>query len=258
MRFPLTVGSADSGISAVDMRMQRVLLLDPEGAERSRTPAGSFPLAATFAPESEALALSVASFRERTAGLVRWDPAVGEIETVMESVDDIVLTRPGRPPLYFSIALAPSGAIAIGEGLDVYRIQLFSADGSREQEIVRDPPRTPKTDDEIRAEREALAAGPGRAAAEGGVGRAIEVDPLRRHFSLDALRFDPDGRLWVRTDRAREGTVFDVFGADLRYLGEVRIADRGRAFSVGQGHLAFAALDELDLASVKLYRTEWR
>ncbi len=238
LQYPLAVGSGGDGLTVVDMRQQRVIMLAPDGTERGRSQAGQFPLAAAFTPDGESLYLAVANWAESTAGVVRWQ---------------------GATPMDFCLALAPDGSFVVGEGSEVYRLQGFTPDGKRRFETFREIPRLPKTDDEIAAEEAAVERARARmGGSPEGPGIMREVDPLKRHFSLDALRVDDDGRIWVRTDREDPATIFDVFDSTGGYRGEVKLPARARAFAVGRGLLVAAELKDFDVATVAMYRLEWR
>jgi hypothetical protein len=258
LRFPLAVAVTEEGMAAVDMRLSRVVQVDHQGQERGTLRLPSFPLAASFAPGTDELDVSLADFRAREATIHRADGAEGW-RTLSERVDGLQLRSPGEPPLLFSLARAPGGGLAVGVASESYRLLFLDTAGAVVREVTRDVPRTPRTSEEIAALRDALARGPaGRRRADGG-GRAVstpEVDPLRPHFGPDALRFDPEGRLWVRTARAREGTLFDLFDAEGGYLGEVRVPGRVQAFGMGDGLLAAAVLDDYDVATVRIWRVE--
>jgi hypothetical protein len=257
LRYPLAIGISAEGIAVMDMQLRRIVLLDHAGEERGRGPAGSFPLAAAFEPGGEDLYIAVANFVERTAGVECWVPGDRTTEVVIESVEDIQLGLPGEPPLFFSIARAPDGGLAIGEGREAYDIQLFGPDGEAHGRITRDLTRSERTAAEIDEERERLERGLARLGVSPAAVRSRpEFDHLRRHYSVDALRYDGRGRLWVRTDRGRDETVFDVFDSRRAYLGEVTVTGRITAFGLGDGHLAAAVLDEWDIATVYVWRVQ--
>jgi len=50
--------------------------------------------------------------------------------------------------------------------------------------------------------------------------------------------------------------MFDVFDGSGRHLGEVRLATRVRRFAIGAGMLVAETLDELDVASIGVWRIE--
>jgi len=71
---------------------------------------------------------------------------------------------------------------------------------------------------------------------------ASEEDPL---FDLFAFNFDARNRLWVKTRRGEgQTTVFDVFGSDRSYLGEVSVEARGLHWDVGEDILVMGTVAE--------------
>lgn len=254
LRLPSALTLGPAGVAVVDMRGAHLVRLGPDGGERDRIRLGGFPLAASFAPESEALDVSLADFRAMRATVARWE-GQGGWRTLHDGLDELALRPPGEPPLYFSLARAGDGGFAIGIGVETYRVLWFDARGAPVREVTRDVPRTPRSDAEMEEERARRSAAAARlGAAEGGRSSSPEVDRYRLHFRMDALRFDEVGRLWVRTDRAPEGTVFDVFDRHGGFLGEVRVDARVDAFDVGHGHLVGVVPGAFDVASVRLWR----
>jgi hypothetical protein len=94
---------------------------------------------------------------------------------------------------------------------------------------------------------------PQRARAEGGQSSS----PLPRqkpHFDWLGLRYDPMGRLWVKTGRGDESrTVFDVFAVSGSYLGEVVVAGAISSFSLGGDYLVTAGENEEGVPQVSLW-----
>ena len=77
----------------------------------------------------------------------------------------------------------------------------------------------------------------------------------RNHFNMDALAYDEAGRLWVRTERGGlNGTVFDIFDAAARYIGEVRVPMRIGAYAIHNGMLAGKVTDEDEVEFVQVWR----
>jgi hypothetical protein len=70
------------------------------------------------------------------------------------------------------------------------------------------------------------------------------------------MAYDDAGRLWVRTQRRIDATVFDVFGTQNEYLGEYVVPDIVGAFAIGNGVIAVAVSDDLGVPYVVLYRTK--
>lgn len=259
LRMPIGVASDGPGMNAVDMRQSRVVRLAPDGSDAGTVRLPSFPLAVGYRPGGGMPLVALANFQDMTASVAVLGPD-GEWSTILERVDEGPPRSRGEAPMYFSLARAPEGGFAIGVGVERYVLLYFTADGSLAATVQRDVERLSKTDAEIESERAASARFQGRIGGSPESGASLrEVDPLRRHFSLDALRFDGAGRLWVRTDRGRgEQTVFDLFGPDRAYLGEVPIPARVRAFTLGSGLLAGVVLGEYDVGTVRVWRVEGR
>jgi len=259
LRMPMGVASDRTGMNAVDMRQSRVVHLAPDGSDAGTVRLPSFPLAVAYRPGGGRPFVALANFQDMTASVAALG-SDGEWSTILERVDAVPLGSQGGAPMVFSLARAPEGGFAIGVGVERYLLLYFTADGTPAATVQRDVERLPKSAAEIESERAAAARFQGRVGGSPEAGASLrEVDPLRRHFSIDALRFDGAGRLWVRTDRGRgEQTVFDLFGPDRAYLGEVRIPARVRAFTLGNGLLAGAVLDEYDVGTVRVWRVEDR
>lgn len=86
-------------------------------------------------------------------------------------------------------------------------------------------------------------------------------DPLRFHFYGDSLRYDSEGRLWVRTARGTEGErVFDIFGEG-ELLDEITVplpvALKATAFAVAGDYLVVSSPDELGNPRVTLFKVAW-
>jgi hypothetical protein len=144
-----------------------------------------------------------------------------------------------------STAVAPNGEIAVLRDGNEYRILRLSPSGSVLGEIVREVPRVKRTPEEIEAMERRRKAAADRVASERGRtgGRSAPIRPpsddFKPHIAIDGLRYDDTGRLWVRTMRGNENsTVFDLFGADGRYLGELTVPAAIGSFSLAGRWLA--------------------
>ncbi|MEQ8329419.1 MAG: hypothetical protein RH859_03055 [Longimicrobiales bacterium] len=255
VQAPFQVTVHRDGMAVVDIRANRVLFTDLAGQERRTVRLPAFPLTAAFAPGGEALTVALADFRAMDADFAEWNGADG-FETLREGVEELGLRPPGEMPLLFSMARAPGGGFAVGIGEEDYRLMLFDPSGALVRTVTRDIPRRTKTPAEIEAERERRRAARARMGAAGspeGVPDERPVDPLHRHFGVEALRYDPTGRLWVRTNRGESDTVFDLFAAGGQHLGELRVPGRVRTFAPGDTVLAAEVLDEFDLATVRVW-----
>jgi hypothetical protein len=160
----------------------------------------------------------------------------------LPTTEEAVVDGEGEPasPALFATAPDASGRLAVGHGAR-YRIAVLARDGRLLRELTREVERVPRTEAEMEALREALRRGPAGARADHPEAGASlpEPDPFHLHFALDALAWDGRGRLWVRTYRGGpEATVFDLFGPEGDYLGEVEVPARIGAFTLGGGTLA--------------------
>jgi hypothetical protein len=236
-------------VDVLDMSAMRVTSLAPD-----KSTAGSFQLRA-FATTAGAngrggLVLGAESPR---GGLDLFRVQSGEVTPVSVPEEP----RPAEASAFMgaSVALAPDGSLAIVPFNERYRIVRLDAAGRPLPEIVREIERVRRTPEEeaaLRARRSGQA-GAVRAAAEasrGGTssGAAVQLIPaaelsLKPHLAVDGLRFDPSGRLWVRTMRGDETrqTIFDVFAPSGALLGSVTVEGRIQHFALGGTWLLTAA-----------------
>lgn len=256
LRTPLTAILGRTGtITVVDLRQKRVTEFDSAGEVTATLPFNAFPAGAGYARDVERLLLTVTDFKGGQA-LVRLQGT--GLDTVLAQVpfeDDGVmrLTSP---------AVRDDGAFAFGEGSEEYLVHVYGPDGRLRHTLRRDVERRPRTAEEIEEiaaarSRRMMASGARRRASEGGAGRgAPEIDPVQPHFQhFSALQFDGRERLWVRTSRALPGrTIFDVFGADLQYLGEVGVDRPVAIYSVRDGWLVGVTPGELDIPRIGVWR----
>lgn len=253
LRTPLTaVLHGEGSVTVVDLSQKRITEFGPDDEVVSTGRINAFPAGAGYAVGAGRLLFTITDFKSGLA-LVR---AVGDgqLDTVLTKVpfqDDGVMR-------FTSPAVRSDGSFAFGEGSEEYLIHLYTPSGKLARSLRREVKRRPRTGEEIAARRDRWSlAGQGRRRADGGgAGPEVEVDPLQPHFgSLSALQFDERGRLWVRTSRASAGrTVFDVFGVDLDYLGEVSVDREVGVYSVRDGWLAGVTEDELGIQGVSVWR----
>ena len=154
-----------------------------------------------------------------------------------------------------SVALAPDGGIAVALDGEKYEIQRRGADGSALYPIIRDIPRPQRSTVEEAEFRQRLSRDLGAMAAEmkrQGKGGNVAPPPippgergLKPHITVDGLRYDDAGRLWVHTMRGDEvTTVLDVFAAGGDFLGSVTLPMRITHFALGGSYLATASENE--------------
>lgn len=238
-------------VSVVDTRNMRWTRFDLSGAAISSVPLRVFGNSMVFSPARRAV-LSVGNAATPCATpIVRAVSVDDGGSTLLAELENVPTREPGNCPQdVYSFAAAPDGGFAVGFADPDYVIREYAPDGRLRSESHRDVPRVPKSDEELEQDR---------LAAER-FGR--ELDPLRRHFYGDALRYDSAGRLWVRTARAAPGeTVFDVFeGGHLVTEVSVPAATplRGLAmFAVAGDYLLVQSPDEEGNPRVALFEIRW-
>jgi hypothetical protein len=166
------------------------------------------------------------------------------------------------PSQFVALAAATDGRFAVGDGTMHYRIRIYGDDGRVIRDVGRDIPRTRRTAEEVaeetrRRERSMARANAMRRQEARGAGPATRqpVPEEKPHFMVDALAFDPAGRLWVRTERGDlRATVFDIFDRDGRYTGELRVNQRLGRFVVGTSFIAAVTFDENEAQYVVVFR----
>lgn len=248
----------DGGLEVIDTRARRMTRFDAEHQFVATRPLQQFPFAAAYSSAASAWYLAIIDWSTFGSTVMRLPDGADGLERL--GAGDFPLDAEGNLKDFFPLAARPGGGYAVGDGELEYRIRLYGPGGRVEGDIVREIARVRMTSAEIAAEEERRQAAAGRraqmAAAEGGSPGALpEIDPLKRHFYVHALRFDGAGRLWVLTGRGDETTsVFDVFGSNQAYLGEVRIDGVVRRFDLAGQWLASAGEDADYLPRVRLWR----
>ena len=212
------------GVQVVDMTLRRITRLDHGGQPTGSAPINGFAAAVGARGTSGEMVLLLDDF-QGTFSLYRWGTAdsgsaIGKVPR-SASAQSGMLAIP-------SIAVDPSGGIAVLRDPNEYRILKISPAGHVTGEISRDIPRVARTAAEIAAIERRRAAARVRMADErarrGGSPPVIRpaVNELKPHIAINGLRFDGAGRLWAKTMRGTDSsTVFDLFEPDGRYLGEV-------------------------------------
>ena len=241
--------AADGTVAVVDMRLFRLTRLDSLGRVRSTTSIRNFPLDAANAPGSAAIYLLFSRFQPGTSSVMRVAPETDSLVPLLGPLEDF----PSReaPAEIHSLAVAPDGSVAVGDGEAEYRIRVFRS--GRWRDITRDIPRKVRTPAELTEMQSQLMAGGRRARAEGGQ-PSTELPREKPHFGWLALRYDPTGHLWVRTGRGDESrTVFDVFATSGSYLGEVTVPGKTSSFSLGGNYLVTAQEDRNGYPQVTLW-----
>lgn len=244
-----------SGVRLVDMLDYRVTHFDSGGKPLSIVRLPGFPLDAS-ASGTHDVYLLFSQFRPGTSTLRVLRAGADSLTTLRGPIADF--PRPDAPAEIHSMAVSPAGDVAIGDGEEEYRIRVHRRDGTV-HDITRPIPRARRTAAEKEAMRSRMEPTAAQRRAElGGSGRratTFSVPDEKPHFHLTAFRFDPGGRLWVRTGRGNEKqAVFDVFDASFAYLGEVIVPGTVGVFVPGRELLATSGETESGFPVVKVWR----
>lgn len=236
-RLPIRAALGPGGIQVVDMTLRRLTRLDAGGKFTSSAPLNGFASAVGARGRSGEIVILLDDFRG-TFTLQRWSAT--DSAKVIGPVPKSAAALAGTLTIP-SVAVSPTGQIAVLRDPNEYRILLLSPTGETASEIARDIPRMKRTPAEIAALERRRQQAASRAQSErgqrGGSGPAIPIRPpsdeLKPHVLIDGLRFDDAGRLWAKTARGNENsTVFDVFAPDGKYLGEVTVPATVGTFSL--------------------------
>jgi len=241
--------AADGTIAVVDMRLFRLTRVDTTGRLLTSMSIKNFPFDAAAAPGSTSVHLLFSRFQPGTSFIRRGDFSIDSLLAVVGPLADFPSAQ--APAEIHSLAVAPDGSIAVGDGGTEYRIRVFRA--GRWRDLTRNVPRKLRTREEM-AEMQARAVGnQQRARAEGGQASA-ELPREKPHFEWLGLRYDPRGRLWVKTGRGDQSrTVFDLFSGEGSYLGEVVVPGRVGSFSLGANYLVTAGENDDGVPQVTLW-----
>lgn len=265
LRLPMAAAAvAPHELEVIDMRLLRVTRYTDDGSviTTRALPRSAFPLAAGRDARTSAWVLLTTDFRRATPDVRRLADGADEAVPILEGAADFPRDRDGEPTWNAAFAVARDGSFALGEGAFAYRIRRHASDGEPVHEIVRDMPRPRRTAAEMRAQEDRRARHADRlramrAAEGGGPGPLPPVPEERNHFDMGALAFDDAGRLWVRTTRGGERrTVFDLFGDDGTWLGEVAVDAVVREWALGAGALAGVVESADGVPRVGVWRVE--
>jgi hypothetical protein len=245
----------DGTVEVIDMTRRRLMRFGPTGEDRGSLALGGFADGA-FAPQG---GHAVAVISAPTAPVLKLLRVTGNQATLLLEVRNSDFPR--RPPgslENLSVAVAPDGSFAVGDGMGAYVIRRYKSDGTPTGEIERTIGRVRRTADEIRLARDhqskVIAAVLARAGSGATAPPLSDIPPERAYFEVHALRFDEKGRLWVRVERNTRGrTVFDVFDAAGRYLGEVSVPAESRTYAVGAGLLAAVVTSDAGVPQIHLW-----
>lgn len=265
LQFPFFLGVRAGGeLEVFDMAERRFTRYDSTGAPVGTRLIQGFTALAVSAPGDSQTFILQTDFRTTGQPILRVRDGSSEGTTVLALSAEFPKLEPGERARTPAFAANPRGGGAVGDGIVEYRIRRFDSKGRVLGDIVRDIPKLRKSPAELAAEEERvkrrIARMSAMAQAEGASPRrgAFTPRPEHNHFDINGLAFDDAGRLWVRTPRGRlEGTVFDLFDPDGRYLGEVRVPMRVSTYAVQGGLMAGVVVNEDDVPYVQLWRVGW-
>ncbi len=250
----------NGGVEILDVRTMRRTLIDSAGHSTGDAPLTDFPIHVGTALDDGLTILATTDFRSPTLAVKRW-PAGGAMQGLLRFTPDFPRSEKDAPSQFVALASAPNGTFAVGDGTGTYHIRIYDRDGKPVRDIERRIQRVRRTKAEIDAEQQRRDRMSSRMAqmarAEGARARPAlpPVPELKTHFLVDALRYDAQGRLWVRTERGgMHETLFNVFDAGGRFLGETRIPERMGSYAIGNGLLAGVVWDESDVEYIGVYR----
>lgn len=244
-----------SGVRLVDMLDYRVTHFDSGGKPLSIVRLPGFPFDAS-ASGTHDVYLLFSQFRPGTSMLRALRADADSLTTLRGPIVDF--PRPDAPAEIRSMAVSPAGDVAIGDGEEEYRIRVYRRDGTV-HDVTRAIPRARRTEAEKEAMRSRMGATAARMQAElGGSGRRAATPSMpdeKPHFHWTGFRFDPLGRLWVRTGRGNETqAVFDVFDASFTYVGEVVVRGTVGAFVPGRELLVTAGESDAGFPVINVWR----
>jgi hypothetical protein len=253
----------DGTFDIMDIGARRTVRIDAKGKELAASPFRDFPIAAD-APAARAHAiLATTDFRTPTLAIDVWN-RTDDPERIVRFTPDFPLKGAGEPSIFVSLAAAPDGTFAVGEGNFEYRIRIYDLRGGVVREIVRDIANTRRTPQELAAETARQNRQRSRAQAmrqvESSGSRVLPLPPINvpeteAYFLAHAFAFDPSGRLWVRTERGgSDDTIFDLFDPEGSYLGDIRVNERIGRFVVAHGFLAGVTRDADEAQYVTVFR----
>ena len=231
LRMPLDVAvTSRDGILVADAMKTRLVAFDRNGTPSRDVPLTQTAMDVRGSPEGGWIALQEARWATMSGAVILLDDQPRQHSTPLGDTRDGLTdgNGDGATAGTFSSAPGPDGRVAVSLG-DEYRVRVLNPDGTPLHEIRRDIARVRRTAEEVAAIREDRERA--RRTRGGGhpesAGAEVEVDPLHPHlFSRDALSYDGEGRLWVRTPRGGPTkTIFDLFDSTGAFLGEV-VADR--------------------------------
>ncbi len=244
---------ADGTIQVVDMGARALRRFDTRGRLLESVAIPDIPVGAGADPESGTWFVTTTFAK---SALRRVDNTGTGIELVLDSLEALVPAVPGHP-LSLSPAVSPDGTVALGDGIENYRITVFNDDGDVMRQIERDLPRTRKSDDELAAEARRIQDRAGGQPMGPSGSTAGGIDEYWPYFDRErGMDFDDAGRLWVRTSRGnrQESTTFDLFDRTGEFLGEISLNRSITAFDVDADILVGSTRGEYDVPTITFWR----
>lgn len=227
--------------------------------------AGFFPTAQRYvsSPSGKWTLWTDRNASQRSSFLVRTNTTSGESDTVM--IPAPFLEGSGATGEDVSTAISDTGDVALGIGEVEYRLTLVATDGKPRVSGGREIERELRSREELAITQARMDSLTRDIVARNGR-PAPTLTPIPReiaHFTTGgpwsaALDFDGHGRLWVATTRGRlaNTTIFDVFGPDLEYLGEVNLALWARMRHIGATLLVASFGGNLGVQMVRVWRIQ--
>ncbi|NKB90375.1 MAG: hypothetical protein GKS06_19380 [Acidobacteria bacterium] len=252
-------GAAPSGLEVIDTRHRRISRLTYSGDLVDTRRLTGFPTYASYDTETGTWYFATMDWASGGARVTRLEPLGSD--PIAVGPTDFPLSDKGTLAGFYPIAARPGGGFAVGDGAREYRIRIYSDSGDLRHEIHRPLERMARTPAEMEFEQERMAMGAAAMArlanAEGGTRTMPEVDPLKRHFYVHALRYDDHGRLWVLTRRGNENhSIFDIYSPTGADLGEVSVPGMVDRFDVRGQRLLTAGITEDWVPVVRLWDLE--
>jgi hypothetical protein len=263
LRNPIAiVVRSDRGVDVVDLGRRALVRLDPSGRDRGLVPIDGFPTAASVSPANGMALIGITGPRSPSMRILRVNGDATLSDLLRADAQEFPSRRMQNVST-LSIAMAPDGSFAVGDGEGEYLVRRYAPNGAFLSEIRRTVQKVKRTPAEIEelARRQAdelarMQALLGRSPSSTAPSTAT-IPQERNYFDPDALGFDEKGRLWVRVERGTQSeTVFDVFDASGRYAGEVKLDLRIAGFALGAGMLATVAANRNGVEQVVLWRVE--
>lgn len=261
-RSPIRAAITPTGIAVADMLARRITLLDAAGKYATSVAVNGLLGAAAVRPGTNDVVIVSDDFRG-SHPILRWKKGDAEPVKVATQVDSGVTGEFRFKITIPSAAIAPNGTIAYFTDADVYQIHRIDERGNRLAPLTRDVARVKRTAEEKAAMRSGgSSVGTRGSAPAGAKPKATYSAPppkpgeedLKGHFGANALRYDPSGRLWVRTARGdMTKTIFDIFAASGAFVGSITVPEQVRMFAVSATTLATVAENEDGLPAVTLW-----